>query len=616
MILDIVEILDFVTANENAAFFYTPLIKGNELSYLFKKNSKSVSCMNVETITESLSVIEKLSKEYEFAYGSISYETGYLFEERLNQLLNKEEEKYISFHFFKADEVEIIPTKEILFKNIHKILIPNNFNISNLELNESQTEHEEKIRKIKKYISEGDTYQVNYTLKSKFNSKGEVSSFIAQLLFNQSASYTSIINERDDFIISISPELFFKTEGNKIISKPMKGTIKRGKNIDDDFSKGEQLKNSKKDKAENIMIVDLLRNDIGKLSKFNSVEAKPLFEIEKYETLYQMTSTVSGELNDKSFAKIITNLFPCGSITGAPKIRTMEIINELEKEKRGIYTGTIGIIKNKDFTFNIPIRTITLNKFIKKGELGLGSGIVWDSDPKSEFEEVKLKSKFLTSSKNYFELIETMLIEDGDVYLLENHINRLKKSAEYFLFKFDEIKLRELIYLILTGLINKNKFKLRLLLTKWGEVKYNLEQILPSEPMGRIVISDERIDSNNKFVYFKTTNRTLYNNEIAKCSKEGFDDVIFQNEKGEITEGARTNIIISKGGKLFTPPTSAGLLNGCQRGYILSSDKNLSEKTLFVDDIINADKVYLINSVRKEIIIKELSYKGRLYIIS
>lgn len=616
MILDIVEILDYVTANENSAFFYTPLIKGNELSYLFKKNSKSVFCKNHESIAESLLEIEELSKEYDFAYGSISYETGYLFEERLKQLLNNEDEKYISFHFFKADEVEILPTKEILFKNINKILLPNNFNISSLKLNESQTDYEAKIRKIKKYISEGDTYQVNYTLKSKFNYDGEVSSFIAQLLFNQSASYTSIINEKENFIISISPELFFKTEGNKIISKPMKGTIQRGKNIDDDFSKGEQLKNSKKDKAENIMIVDLLRNDIGKLSKFSSVKAKPLFEIEKYETLYQMTSTVSGELIDKSFSKIITNLFPCGSITGAPKIRTMEIINELEKEKRGIYTGTIGIIKNNDFTFNIPIRTITLNKFSNNGELGLGSGIVWDSDPISEFEEVKLKSEFLTNSKNYFELIETMLVDEGAIYLLENHINRLKKSAEYFLFKFDESKLRELLYAILKGLNNKNKYKLRLLLTKWGEVKYNLEQILPSEPAGRIVVSNKRIDSNNKFIYFKTTNRTLYNSELAKWSKAGFDDVVFRNEKDEITEGARTNIMISKGGKLFTPPISAGLLNGCHRGNMLSSNKNLSEKNLFVDDIINADKVYIFNSVRKEIIIKEISYNGKLYIAS
>lgn len=616
MILDIVKILDFVSTNENSAFFYTPLLNGDELSYLFKKNSKSVICKNVESITESLSEVEALSKEYDFAYGAISYETGYFFEERLKQLLTKEENEFISFHFFNFDDVQVIPTKDIIFKNIHKYINPNEFKITGLELNESELEYEKKIQKIKKYIADGDTYQVNYTLKSKFKYGGNVSSFIAQLLFKQSASYTSIINKKDDFIISISPELFFKTEGNRIISKPMKGTIQRGKNIDDDFVQGEHLKNSKKDKAENIMIVDLLRNDIGKLSKFNSVKAEPLFEIEKYETLFQMTSTVTGELIEKSLSKIITNLFPCGSITGAPKIRTMEIINELEKEKRGVYTGTIGIIKNNDFTFNIPIRTITLNKISKNGELGLGSGIVWDSDPESEFEEVKLKSQFLANSTNYFELIETMLIEDGEIFLLENHINRLKKSAGYFLFNFEEPRIRELLYSILTELNSSNKFKLRLLLTKWGEIKYNLEQIVPSEQKGRIVISDKRINSNNKFLYFKTTNRTLYNAELIKWSKEEFDDVIFQNEKGEITEGARTNVIIKRGGQLFTPPISSGLLNGCYRGYKLSKNGNVIEKSFGINELLNADEVFIVNSVRKEIAIKEILHKGKLYTTS
>ena len=173
--------------------------------------------------------------------------------------------------------------------------------------------------------------------------------------------------------------MFIQTDGNKIKSKPMKGTIKRGINLAEDSLKSKQLFESEKDKAENIMIVDLLRNDIGKISKVNSVVANPIFEIEKYESLFQMTSTVSGELTQTSFSSIIKNLFPCGSITGAPKIRTMEIINNLESENRGIYTGTIGIIDNGNLNFNIPIRTISIDKSSHKGEMGIGSGIVWDS---------------------------------------------------------------------------------------------------------------------------------------------------------------------------------------------------------------------------------------------
>ncbi len=609
MILDIVEILNFVLQNENSAFFYTPLKNGDEKSYFFRKPSKSIVCTNEQLIDDSLNEIEKLSREFDFAYGSISYETGYYFENRLKPLLEKGKQRFLSFHFFNKDEVEEIPTSDVSFKNIEQLLKHNDFSISDLELNESENEYVKKIHKIKKHIVEGNTYQVNFTLNAKFKYVGKVVSLIAQLLFKQSASYTSVINEGSNFIISISPELFFKTEGNKIVSRPMKGTIKRGINIDDDFLKSEQLRNSIKDKAENIMIVDLLRNDIGKLSKFNSVKAKPLFEIEKYETLFQMTSTVTGELKKKSFSEIIKNLYPCGSITGAPKIRTMEIISNLEKEPRGVYTGTIGMINRDDFTFNIPIRTITLNKKEMVGTIGLGSGIVWDSNPLSEFEEVKLKSKFLTNPTKYFELIETMLIEDGEIFLLENHINRLKKSAEYFLFFLDETKLRELLYTIIIGLSLETKFKLRLLLTKWGELKYSLEQITDSKNSGRIKISDKRIDSNNTFHYFKTTNRELFNSEFEKWSNKGFDDVIFLNEKDEITEGAITNIMIKKEGVYFTPPVSSGLLNGCYRGHLIL-EKNVIERRFGIEELLNADAVTIFNSVKKEILIKEIFFKN------
>ena len=605
MITDIVKILEFVTSQEKSAFFYTPFKDGSEKCYLFKKPITSIVCENMNEIPTVLKDIEDLAKKYEFAYGSITYETGYYFENKLKSLLNGKNYKFIKFHFFNSNEVEVIPTKLIHFKNILN-LFNEKFEITNLELNETQSEYEKKIDKIKKYISNGDTYQVNYTLKAKFGFNGKISNFITHLLFKQSASYTSIINDADNFIISISPELFFKTEGNKIISKPMKGTIKRGINLIDDYSKREQLKNSEKDKAENIMIVDLLRNDIGKLSKYDSVLALPLYEIEKYETLYQMTSTVSGELKSKSFSEIIKNLFPCGSITGAPKIKTMQIIDELENEKRGIYTGTIGIIKENDFTFNIPIRTILLNKRIQNGEIGLGSGITWDSNAKSEFEETKLKSEFLVNESEYFELIETMLIENGKIFLLENHINRLKKSSEYFLFNLEELKLRKLLNSIVSGLNPQNNFRLKLLLAKWGEIKFNLEQIKNQKSFGRIAISNKRINSQNKFQYFKTTNRDLYNSELINWQKKGFDDVIFLNENGYIVEGAITNIMIEHKSNMITPPLSDGLLNGCYREYLLSKGKNIVEKSFGIDELFKAQKVIIFNSVRKEIEIKDI----------
>ncbi|MCK5457357.1 MAG: aminodeoxychorismate synthase component I, partial [Melioribacteraceae bacterium] len=452
---DISEILDKVKNNIGSSFFYTPYKNEDSKSFIFASPQKSISCKNPEEIETTLKEIDSLSKIYKYAYGFITYEVGYSFEEKLNHLFNKSDEKLIFFNFYNDEDVKVILSNEISFKNIKSLLDVKNFSIDNVELNETQSEYEKNIEEIRRLIAVGDTYQVNYTLKSKFNFNGDITSFVASLIFNQSAEYSAFINEENNFIISISPELFFKTDGNRIISKPMKGTIKRGINIDDDFTKSMQLERSKKDRAENIMIVDLLRNDIGKISEFNSVKANPLFEIQKYETLFQMTSTVTGELKEKSFSPIIKNLFPCGSITGAPKIRTMEIINRLENNRRGIYTGTIGIIGNGDFNFNIPIRTITTNKNEGTGEMGIGSGIVWDSEPSDEFEEAKLKSNFLTKPSNYFELIETMLVEDGEIFLLENHINRLRKSADYFLFQFDESRLRELLYKIVVGLNNE-----------------------------------------------------------------------------------------------------------------------------------------------------------------
>ncbi|NOX67355.1 MAG: anthranilate synthase component I family protein, partial [Chlorobi bacterium] len=376
---DILEILRFIDNNEGASFFYTPLKNGDEVSYLFKSSSISIECDQKRNIEETLSRIDELKEEYPFAYGYIAYEVGYAFEERLEKLLDdRSGNKLISFHFCDDESVEKIKTKDVDFSRIKGLLTAAKTEINNFKLNTDYNTYKKNIQKIKDLIAKGDTYQVNYTLKSHFNFDGDVAELFLQLLFNQSASYTAIINDIDRFVISISPELFFKTEGDIITSKPMKGTIRRGRNIDDDNLQKRKLANSKKDKAENIMIVDLLRNDLGKICEINSVSAHPVYDIERYETVYQMTSTVKGKLRERSFRTIIKSLFPCGSITGAPKIRTMKIIKELELEERGVYTGTIGIIERGDYTFNIPIRTITIDKKSTKGELGIGGGIVWD----------------------------------------------------------------------------------------------------------------------------------------------------------------------------------------------------------------------------------------------
>ena len=240
-----------------------------------------------------------------------------------------------------------------------------------------------------------------------------------------------------------------------------------------------ELENSEKNRAENVMIVDLIRNDLGRISEYGSVKVKNLFEVEKYESVYQMVSTIESKLRkDVKLSDVLKNIFPCGSITGAPKIRTMEIINELEKEKRGIYTGSIGLIRKNKITFNVPIQyTLSIDKKSGKGEIGLGSGIVWDSIADEEFEETKLKGKFLTEPIKSFEIIETMLVENKKVFLLDEHLDRMQKAAEFFLFAFDTSKIKNQVNSIL-GKLDNEKYRLRISLNKWGILNHFTSPII------------------------------------------------------------------------------------------------------------------------------------------
>lgn len=478
------------------------------------------------------------------------------------------------------------------------------YNIKDIKPNISKKEYIKNIKKIKKEIEEGNTYQVNYTFKHKFKFSGDPLKLFYDLSFKQSVPYASIINFKNFYILSFSPELFFKKQKNKIYTKPMKGTISRGKNLEEDEENKQKLKKSIKDKAENIMIVDLLRNDLAKVSSIGTVEVKNLFNIEKFETLFQMTSEIICKLKNKiDWYTIFQNLFPSGSVTGAPKINTMDIIKKIEKEPRFIYTGSIGHIlpKNKA-KFNVAIRTLLLNTKKHKGEMGIGSGIVYDSDANKEYNECLLKSKFLTDKKTNFSLIETILLENTEYFLLELHLDRLKKSAQYFNYLFKESYIRKKLDSFRKKMQKNKKFKIRLMLKQNGQIKidyYEIQNIKKNKTL-KIKFSKITTNSNNIFYYHKTTNRKIYDNEFKKAQQEGFFDVIFTNKKNEITEGAISNIVIKKNNTYFTPAIKSGLLNGVYRQYLLNKkDFPLEEKILFKKDIYNAEKIYIINSVRK-----------------
>ncbi|GAB6281472.1 MAG: aminodeoxychorismate synthase component I [Ignavibacterium sp.] len=598
------EILLKVSTIPNSAFFYTPSIYKNASSYLFLKYQKSVFIQNKSDIERKLKLIDKLMVEGFQGFGLINYEFGYLLEQKLVHLLNNNSKNLLSFFFFNENNILKIKSSQINLNYDFKI---SDYKISNFKLNTTQKSYINSIDKIKNYIEIGDTYQVNYTIKSKFNISGNLISFFKNLIFNQSAEFIAFINLANQIIISLSPELFFSVKKNDILVKPMKGTISRGINLYEDEINKSVLINSSKDKAENIMIVDLLRNDLGKISEFNSVKTTKLFALEKYESIYQMTSTIQSKLKKNiKFSEILKNIFPSGSITGAPKIRTMEIIKSLEKENRNIYTGSIGLFVRDKIVFNIAIRTLEIDKNNYKTELGLGSGIVWDSDPISEFNEAKLKGKFLINPLNYFEIFESVLFEEGKLFLWNEHLDRLRKTANYFLFVFDEKKITNQIKKVIDTLNYSHKYKLKIVLTKFGKIKIEVEKISEELNNLSVIVSKKFINSKNVFQYFKTTNRKLYDSELKKYKSKGFEEIIFLNEKGEITEGSFTNIFIKKNDIYFTSPINSGILSGVYRKYFLIKNANSREMKLSIQDLINASEIILVNSVRKEMKVKKL----------
>ncbi|MBT8382667.1 MAG: bifunctional anthranilate synthase component I family protein/aminotransferase class IV, partial [Ignavibacteria bacterium] len=441
------------------------------------------------------------------------------------------------------------------------------------------------------------------------------SSFYKKLLFNQSARYSAFINNNESIMISLSPELFFKLYDGRIYSKPMKGTIKRGIEEKEDLLKKSELATGEKNKAENVMIVDLIRNDFGKVCKYGSIKAPDLFKTEKYESLFQLISTVYGKLKkNRSLSDVISSMFPCGSVTGAPKIRTMEIIKEIEKERRGFYTGGIGLMMDEDATFNVAIRTLKINSKTNNAEIGIGSGIVWDSIPEEEWKETLLKSNFLKHPTKYFRIIETMLFDSGKILFFEEHIERLKSTANFFLFNFKEQRLSKRITKSILQLDENKKYVLRVMLGKWGEISMETKEFIQTKNINSIILSQHIISSQNKFQYFKTTNRDLYESEYKKYSANNVFDVLFLNEKGELAEGSISNIFVKRQGVWFTPTINSGIIAGIYRNYLLKTQPDIIETSLTTKDLSTAEEVKMVNSVRGEVNIDRIYFDNNEFI--
>lgn len=479
-------------------------------------------------------------------------------------------------------------------------------------LNES--EYARRIAAIHELIRAGDVYQLNFTAPFRLEVQGSAAALYEQLQARQPVDYGAFLHwEQGRFIQSFSPELFFRIEqnggesgrrGRRIVTRPMKGTAPRGRTTAEDRVIAEWLRNDPKNRSENVMIVDLLRNDLGRVAQTGTVRAERLFDVERLSTLWQMTSTVSAELRpDVGFHEIFRSLFPSGSVTGAPKVRAMQLLAELEEAPRGVYTGAVGFFSPKETVFNVAIRTLELEGGANglRGRMGAGSGIVIDSNPAAEYRECLLKAEFLTRSAarrpEHFSLIETMLWE-GHYPFLELHLDRLVDSAEYFDFVCDCAAIRAALDEQAKRCADRSQRRVRLLLDAEGHIEISDQIVRESTPIARLRIAAERTDPADPMLYHKTTHRPLYAPAFEQAVRDGFDDVLFLNVCGEVTEGAISNIFIEKDGRWATPPIACGALAGIFRRHLLATRPEIEERVLTLDDLRDADAVYLTNAVR------------------
>lgn len=459
--------------------------------------------------------------------------------------------------------------------------------------NIERDEYNAAIGKIKEYISQGKTYQVNYTMRLLSDFEVDPWTLFLHLAQRQN-KYAAFVDIGDWAICSASHELFFELDGDIITGRPMKGTVKRGRTTAEDKINSDWLRASEKNRAENVMIVDMIRNDLGRIAEVGSVHVPELFTIEKYPTLFQMTSTVKAKTK-ASVTRIFSALFPCASITGAPKVSTMRIIEELETSPRRIYTGSIGYIApNRKARFNVAIRTALVDKANRKAEYGVGGGIVWDSTSADEYGEALLKARVLTNPpQREFSLFETLLWtpEEG-FFLLERHIGRMMDSAEYFDFPFSEDGLRKMLRQLIES-ANEIK-RVKLILNSQGNFSGEARDFQPDDVVFKACLAKEPVDSNNRFLFHKTTNRDVYEQAMI----EGYDDVLLFNENDELTEFTIGNLVVKMDGELFTPPIECGLLAGTFRAELLASGE-VKERVIPVADLGKCEAVFLVNSLRK-----------------
>lgn len=555
-----------------------------------------IVCHSGDDVVAAFRAIAAAQKRGRWTAVAASYELGHALEPRLSPLLPATGEPLIeAWVFRRADHLSAAETSDMLDRCIERLSEhEQSAGVAAITLDLAERAYRDSVGRIRDLIEAGDCYQVNYTFALRGEAYGDPLALYRRLRGAQPVRHGAFIRHQRGAVLSRSPELFVQRQGERLTCRPMKGTAPRSE-------PARTLMASDKDRAENVMIVDLLRNDLGRLAPAGGVRVTRLCEIEAYRSVWQMTSTVVAEPVAADVETVFRALFPCGSITGAPKIRAMQIIDELEPHPRGVYCGALGWISpGGDFRFSVPIRTLDVAND-GKVTMGIGSGIVADSDPAGEWAECALKARFLTGLRAEFGLIETLRCEPEDPApypLLELHLERLTASAQHLGFRFDPASLRAALLAEAVGLTGPHRVRVQLATSGSFEITTGPLDPRVGTALPTVVVSPHRVSSQDPLSRHKTTLREAYDRELASATATGHFDALFLNELGDLVEGARTNVFLDLGdGPLSTPPLTSGALDGVYRRKLIAEGA-ARERRLTTCELLNARAIHVANALR------------------
>lgn len=561
---------------------------------LFTEPFLTLSARTPQEVAPLLEQVDRLTRDGCWAFGFVAYEAAHgLDPELMTNGAHTEPEGLPLAWFGMCRQVAHVPPVGVPASRLR------DYRIKNVQRGWTRSGYRAQVQRVRDAIAAGDTYQCNLTVRLHARITGDLEQLYADLVWSQAGSHAAFLDLGTHVIAGASPELFFRWTEDRLLTRPMKGTAARGRFPTEDAQQLRRLQGSEKERAENVMIVDLVRNDLGRLARLGSVSVPVLCVPERYGTVWQLTSDIEAEVPaETGLVDVFRALFPSGSITGAPKRRTMQLIADLEDEPRGVYCGAVGVVAppGQSFraSFNVAIRTLTVERATGRAVYGTGGGITWSSEPEAEHAELLLKTRVLLEPYEDFALFETMRQwPELGLRNLDRHLRRLRDSAHYFGFPFSEPAARAMLDREVPGSVGA---RVRLTLRRTGdlEVTVGAPPSRSHRPV-RLALDTEPVDSSQCWLFHKTTRRDLYTCRASRHADA--DEVLLVNERSDVTETTVANLAVRLDGTWWTPPQEAGLLPGVERGRLLELGR-LRERTLSCADLVRADALAVLSSLR------------------